>query len=135
MDELKKECMECKKCKLCNNRTKVVFGVGNENADIMFIGEGPGADEDRIGEPFVGRAGKLLDMAFQALNINRNDIYIANIVKCRPPGNRNPESDEVEACIPYLKQQIEYIKPKKIILLGSVALKAILGNSYGITST
>jgi len=135
LEELKIKCSNCQSCKLYKNRTKVVFGVGNENAKLMFIGEGPGADEDRLGEPFVGRAGRLLDMAFQALNIKREEIYIANIVKCRPPGNRNPESDEIKACIGYVKEQINQIQPQVIVLLGSVALKAMLGNQYGITSS
>jgi len=101
----------------------------------MIIGEGPGADEDLQGEPFVGRAGKLMDMSLIGLGIKRADIYIANIVKCRPPQNRNPEPDEIEACMEYLKAQINLIKPKIIVLLGSVALKNILGKEYGITSS
>ena len=90
-EELEKSIKNCNKCKLCKTRQNIVFGVGNKNADIMFIGEGPGADEDRLGEPFVGRAGKLMNMAFQAIGLKREDVYIANIVKCRPPANRNPE--------------------------------------------
>ena len=101
----------------------------------MFIGEGPGADEDKQGIPFVGRAGKLMNMAFQALGIDRDEVYIANIVKCRPPNNRNPELDETKACIDYLRNQVILVKPKIIVLLGSVALKNILGNEYGITSS
>jgi len=89
---------DCDKCKLSKNRINIVWGKGNENADIMFIGEGPGAEKDKTGLPFVGRAGKLLDMAFQAVGIDKNAVYIANVVKCRPPGNRNPEADEIEAC-------------------------------------
>ena len=135
LENVKKEALVCKKCKLCSNRTNVVFGVGNTNAKIMFIGEGPGAEEDKAGIPFVGRAGKLLDMAFQAIGINREEVYIANIVKCRPPGNRNPEDDEVQACSEYLQKQIEIINPDIIVLLGSVALKAILGKEYGITAS
>ena len=125
----------CDKCKLSKNRINIVWGKGNESADIMFIGEGPGADEDKIGLPFVGRAGKLLDMAFQAVGINKDDVYIANVVKCRPPGNRNPEQDEIQACSEYLKQQIKEVSPKIIVLLGSIALKAILGNEYKITES
>ena len=90
-EELEEACKNCKKCKLCNNRTNVVIGTGNRNANLMFIGEGPGADEDKEGIPFVGKAGKLMNMAFQGIGINREEVYIANIVKCRPPGNRNPE--------------------------------------------
>ena len=101
----------------------------------MFIGEGPGADEDMQGEPFVGRAGKLMNMAFAGLGVKREEVYIANIVKCRPPGNRNPETDEIEACTDYLNSQINLVKPKIIVLLGSVALKNILGKEYGITSS
>ena len=101
----------------------------------MFIGEGPGADEDREGEPFVGRAGKLMNMAFDGIGIKREEVYIANIVKCRPPSNRNPETDEAEACMDYLRNQVMLVKPKVIVLLGSVALKNILGNEYGITAS
>lgn len=126
---------DCKKCKLCTNRTNIVFGVGNKNADVMFIGEGPGADEDRLGEPFVGKAGKLMDKAFQALEIHRDKVYIANIVKCRPPQNRTPEADEAQACLNYLRNQVILVKPKIIVLLGSTALKNILGEEYGITAS
>lgn len=134
-EELEGSIIECKKCKLCNNRTNIVFGDGNKEADIMFIGEGPGADEDIQGIPFVGKAGKLMDMAFQALEIDRNKVYIANIVKCRPPSNRNPEDDEALACLDYLRNQVMLVKPKIIVLLGSVALKNILGKEYGITAS
>ena len=126
---------KCNKCKLCKTRKNTVFGEGNPNAKIMFIGEGPGADEDLQGEPFVGKAGKLMNQAFLGLGINREDIYIANIVKCRPPQNRTPESDEIEGCVEYLKKQIMIIKPDKIVLLGNVALKTVFGNEYNITST
>ena len=134
-EELKQSINGCKKCKLCNNRTNIVFGDGNQNADIMFIGEGPGADEDIQGIPFVGKAGKLMNMAFEGIGIKREDIYIANIVKCRPPQNRNPETDEATSCLDYLRNQVMLVKPKIIVLLGSVALKNILGNEYGITSS
>ena len=133
-EELEKSIIGCKKCKLCNNRNNIVFGCGNKNADIMLIGEGPGADEDIQGIPFVGKAGKLMNSAFEALEINRDDVYIANVVKCRPPNNRNPEKDEETACLDYLRNQVILVKPKIIILLGNVALKAILGNEYSITS-
>ena len=126
---------KCTKCKLANNRTNTVFGVGNTNADIMFIGEGPGADEDEMGEPFVGKAGKLMNQAFLGLGIKRENVYIANIVKCRPPNNRNPEEDEAEACLDYLRNQVILIKPKIVVLLGSVALKHILGKEYKITAS
>ena len=132
-EELEKSIENCQKCKLCKTRQNIVFGTGNKNADIMFIGEGPGADEDRLGEPFVGRAGKLMDLAFEIVEIKREDVYIANIVKCRPPQNRNPEDDEAKACMDYLRNQVILVKPKIIVLLGSVALKNILGKEYGIT--
>ena len=108
---------------------------GNSNSDLMFIGEGPGADEDEQGIPFVGRAGKLMNQAFKGIGINRDEVYIANIVKCRPPNNRNPEKDEANACLDYLRNQVLVIKPKIIVLLGSVALKNILGDNYGITKS
>lgn len=132
-EELEKSVIDCKKCKLCNNRTNIVFGTGNKNAKVMFIGEGPGADEDIQGIPFVGKAGKLMNMAFEGVGIKRNDVYIANIVKCRPPANRNPEKDEADACKDYLRNQVMLVKPEIIVLLGSVALKNILGEEYGIT--
>ena len=133
-DDLKKSIAECKKCRLCTNRTNIVLGEGNINAKIMFIGEGPGADEDKQGLPFVGKAGQLMNKAFQALGINREEIYIANIVKCRPPSNRVPEEDEAQACLNYLRNQVVLIKPEIIVVLGSTALKNILGKEYGITA-
>ena len=133
-EELEKSIDNCQNCKLCKTRNNIVFGVGNKEADIMFIGEGPGADEDAQGEPFVGKAGKLMDMAFTALGIKREEVYIANIVKCRPPNNRNPEKDEAKSCREYLESQIKLVNPEIIVLLGSVALKNILGEEYGITS-
>lgn len=134
-EELEEEAKQCKKCKLCQNRNNVVFGTGNKQADLMFIGEGPGADEDMQGIPFVGKAGKLMNMAFEAIGLNRDDVYIANIVKCRPPSNRNPQDDEAMACLNYLRNQVILVKPKIIVLLGSVALKNILGKEYGITAS
>lgn len=134
-EELENSIKECKKCRLYNNRTKIVFGVGNKKADIMFIGEGPGADEDLKGEPFVGKAGKLMDKAFEGIGITRGKIYIANIVKCRPPSNRTPEDDEASACLNYLRNQVILVKPKIIVLLGNVALKNILGKDLSITSS
>lgn len=133
-EELEQSIINCKKCKLCQNRTNIVFGTGNKNAEVMFIGEGPGADEDREGEPFVGKAGKLMNEAFKGLGIKREEVYIANIVKCRPPSNRVPEEDEAVACLNYLRNQVILVKPKIIVLLGSTALKNILGKEYGITS-
>ena len=134
-EELEEVVKQCRKCRLCETRKNVVFGVGNREADIMFIGEGPGADEDAQGEPFVGKAGKLMNMAFDMLGIKREEVYIANIVKCRPPNNRNPQDDEAGNCLDYLRNQVILVKPKIIVLLGSVALKNILGKEYGITAS
>ncbi len=134
-EELEKSIIDCKKCKLCKNRSNIVFGTGNKEAKVMFIGEGPGADEDREGEPFVGKAGQLMDKALIGLGIKREDLYIANIVKCRPPQNRNPEQNEADACLNYLRNQVVLIKPKIIVLLGSIALKNILGTDYSITAS
>ena len=134
-EELEESIENCNKCKLCKTRLNIVFGTGNKNADIMLIGEGPGADEDRQGIPFVGRAGKLMDKAFEGLGIEREKVYIANIVKCRPPANRVPEDDEATACLDYLRNQVILVRPKIIVLLGSTALKNILGKEYGITAS
>ena len=134
-NQLEAEVKKCKKCRLCQNRNNVVFGTGNKNAKLMFIGEGPGADEDIQGEPFVGKAGKLMNMAFETIGLKREEVYIANIVKCRPPSNRNPEDDEAQACLNYLRNQVILVKPQIIVLLGSVALKNILGKEYGITAS
>ena len=134
-EELEEVVKQCRKCRLCETRKNVVFGVGNREADIMFIGEGPGADEDTQGEPFVGKAGKLMNMAFDMLGVKREEVYIANIVKCRPPNNRNPQDDEAENCLDYLRNQVILVKPKIIVLLGSVALKNVLGKEYGITAS
>ena len=118
---------DCTRCKLHKQgRKQIVFGVGNPNADLMFIGEAPGADEDEQGEPFVGRAGQLLNNMIKAMGLRREDVYIANIIKCRPPGNRTPERDECETCSPFLMRQIEVIGPKVIVALGAVAAKTLL---------
>ena len=117
---------DCTRCRLHKGRNKLVFGVGNVNADIMFVGEGPGADEDAQGEPFVGRAGQLLNNMISAMGLKREDVYIANVVKCRPPGNRTPEKDECDICSPFLLRQIEVIRPKVIVALGAVAAKNLL---------
>ena len=109
--------------------------IGNPNAKVMFIGEGPGGDEDKQGVPFVGKAGQLMNQAFKGLGIKREKVYIANIVKCRPPNNRNPLKEEAEACLDYLRNQVMLVQPEIIVLLGSVALKNILGDQYGITSS
>lgn len=132
--DLKNDCMSCRKCKLCETRNNVVFGVGNPNADILFIGEGPGENEDLQGEPFVGRAGKLLDKMLNAIGLDRNkDIYIANIVKCRPPKNRDPEKEEQEACIDWLRNQVALIKPKIIVCLGRIAAMKLIKPDFKIT--
>ena len=123
---IREEIGDCTRCRLAKGRTKLVFGVGNVNADIMFIGEGPGADEDAQGEPFVGRAGQLLNNMISAMGIKREDVYIANVVKCRPPGNRTPEKDECDTCSPFLMQQIDVVRPKVLVALGAVAAKNLL---------
>ena len=133
IDELKKSLDDCKNCKLCLARKNIVFGVGNKKTKIMFIGEGPGGDEDRLGEPFVGKAGRLIDEAFDVIGIKREDVYITNVVKCRPPNNRDPEEDEIKACMDYLRNQVMLIKPKIIVLLGRIALQNILGKDYKIS--
>ena len=117
---------DCTRCRLHKGRTNLVFGVGNVNAELMFVGEGPGADEDAQGEPFVGRAGQLLNNMISAMGIKREDVYIANVVKCRPPQNRTPEKDECDTCSPFLMRQIDVIKPKVIVALGAVAAKNLL---------
>lgn len=134
LEEINEEVKKCKKCGLCENRTNTVFADGDPNAKIMFIGEGPGADEDQQGVPFVGKAGQLMNQAFKGLGIDRSKIYITNIVKCRPPGNRTPLKNETEACLDYLRNQVLLVKPEIIVLLGNTALKSILGEQYGITS-
>jgi DNA polymerase len=117
---------DCTRCRLHKGRTNLVFGVGNVNADLMFVGEGPGADEDAQGEPFVGRAGQLLNNMISAMGIKRQDVYIANVVKCRPPQNRTPEKDECDTCAPFLMRQIDIIQPRVIVALGAVAAKNLL---------
>ncbi|MBV8519739.1 MAG: uracil-DNA glycosylase [Acidobacteria bacterium] len=125
---------ECTRCRLAGTRTNVVFGVGNRNADLMFVGEAPGRDEDLKGEPFVGRAGQLLTDIIKAMKLTRDDVYIANVIKCRPPENRNPEPDELDACRPYIRQQVDLIRPKVIVALGRFGLQSLTGKSYGITA-
>ena len=125
---------ECTRCKLHGlGRRQIVFGVGNPAADLMFVGEAPGADEDIQGEPFVGRAGQLLTKIIEAIELRREDVYIANVIKCRPPGNRNPEPDEVEQCEPFLFRQIDTIKPKVIVALGKFAAQSLLRTTDPIT--
>lgn len=119
---------DCQRCKLCRKRTHIVFGVGNPKARLMFIGEGPGRDEDLQGEPFVGDAGKLLNKMIAAMGLRRADVYIANVVKCRPPQNRDPEPDEVAACEPFLRAQVRAVRPEVIVVLGKVAVQTLLGD-------
>ncbi len=134
LQELRAAIGDCRRCKLCSGRTHLVFGVGNPNADLMFVGEGPGRDEDLQGEPFVGRAGQLLtDIITKGMGMKREDVYIANVVKCRPPDNRNPEPDEVAACEPFLKKQIELVRPRIIIGLGKFAVQTLLQSKIPIT--
>lgn len=128
LDDLRATIGECRRCKLAPGRTHLVFGVGNPHAALMFIGEGPGRDEDLKGEPFVGRAGQLLtEIITKGMKLRREDVYIANVVKCRPPENRNPEPDEISACQPFLRRQIEIIGPKVIVALGTFAAQTLLG--------
>jgi uracil-DNA glycosylase len=134
LGELEAIAVVCVTCKLAKSRTQVVYGVGNPNADLMFIGEAPGRDEDLKGEPFVGRAGQLLTDIIKAMKLTRDDVYIANVIKCRPPENRNPEPDELEACHPYIQRQVEIIQPKVIVTLGRFALQSLTGKAYGISS-
>ncbi|MDI6632269.1 MAG: uracil-DNA glycosylase [Bacillota bacterium] len=133
LEELKASIADCRKCDLAANRSTVVFGEGNPFAILMLIGEGPGADEDRLGRPFVGAAGQLLDRILNACGISREEVYIANVVKCRPPGNRVPLKEEAEACLPFLRRQIELIRPRIIVLLGSTALQYLVGPEARIT--
>lgn len=134
LDELNSMINQCQKCPLGKTRTKFVFGVGNPKANAMLIGEAPGADEDMQGEPFVGRAGKLLNDILKAINLSREEVYIANILKCRPPNNRDPQPTEMETCIPYLHKQIELINPKIILCLGRIAANGLLNKKLSLTT-
>lgn len=131
--QLYEELSGCQRCRLCEHRTNVVPGEGNPNARLMFIGEGPGQEEDRQGRPFVGRSGELLTRMIHAIGIERSEVYICNVVKCRPPQNRNPEPDEAEACLNYLRAQVALVRPKVIVLLGKVACRYTLGEEIFIT--
>jgi uracil-DNA glycosylase family 4 len=132
--EVAAEAANCTKCRLADGRTQVVFGVGDADADVMFIGEAPGFHEDKQGEPFVGAAGQLLTrMLREILGVDRGDIYIANVIKCRPPGNRDPQEDEIESCTPWLVEQVSLIQPKVIVTLGNFATKFVLQTPQGIT--
>lgn len=130
---IRRELGECTRCKLSRGRTRLVFGVGDPAAELMFVGEGPGADEDRQGEPFVGRAGQLLTKMIEAMGYRREEVYIANVVKCRPPENRNPEPDEMDACEPFLRQQIAAVRPKVLVALGKIAVQALLRDTTAIS--
>lgn len=133
LEEIRAEIGDCKRCRLCESRTHIVFGVGNPQGKLMFVGEGPGRDEDIQGEPFVGRAGQLLNKIIEAMGMKRSDVYISNIVMCRPPENRAPLPDEAETCIPFLHQRIEAIRPEIIVCLGSVAMQYLLQTDQKIT--
>lgn len=133
LDEVRKELGACQRCKLCKGRSNIVFGVGNPRAELVFVGEGPGAEEDKQGIPFVGAAGQLLTKMIEAMKFSRDDVYICNVVKCRPPNNRNPEPDEIEACEPFLKAQLHSIQPKVIVALGKFAAQTLLRDATAIT--
>jgi DNA polymerase len=133
LDEIRRELGDCQRCKLCKGRNSLVFGVGNPRAELVFVGEGPGEEEDRQGVPFVGKAGQLLTKMIEAMKFSRDDVYICNVVKCRPPNNRNPEPDEIEACEPFLKAQLASIQPKVIVALGKFAAQTLLRDQTAIT--
>ncbi len=133
LQKVRTELGECTRCRLCAQRKHIVFGEGNPDARLVFIGEAPGADEDLQGRPFVGKAGQLLTRIIRAIELKRSDVYIANILKCRPPSNRDPEDDEINTCIPFLHKQLEVIQPRIICTLGRIATQALLGTDRGIT--
>ena len=133
LEDIRRDLGDCQRCKLWSTRTHIVFGEGNPNAELMFVGEAPGADEDASGRPFVGRAGQLLTKMIEAIDLKREDVYIANTLKSRPPGNRNPEPDETRACIPFVYRQIATIRPKLIVTLGNPATQGLLETKVGIT--
>lgn len=133
LDELSREILACTGCPLWQGRTHGVPGEGNPNADLLFVGEGPGAEEDLTGRPFVGKAGQLLDRMMSAIDLTRDDVYIANVVKCRPPENRNPTDAEAEACVPWLRQQVRLIRPRLIVCLGTVAARSVIDKDARVT--
>ncbi|MCD6133565.1 MAG: uracil-DNA glycosylase [Deltaproteobacteria bacterium] len=133
LQELKREVEECNRCPLFRTRTHVVFGEGNEDAEIMFVGEAPGREEDMSGRPFVGKAGKLMDEVFEKIGLKREEVYIANCIKCRPPENRNPRPEELLMCFPYLERQIEIIEPRTIVCLGKFATQQLTGSMLSIS--
>ena len=132
-EALEHDCKNCRECSLWETRTNVVFGVGNQNAEVLFIGEGPGANEDAQGVPFVGRAGHLLDDMLEIIGLKRDDVYIANIVKCRPPQNRDPQPAESEACMPWLREQFRLLKPKIVVCLGRIAAQRMIRKDFSVT--
>lgn len=133
LDDIRRDLGDCRRCKLWSTRTNIVFGEGNPQTRLMFVGEGPGADEDLSGRPFIGRAGQLLTRMIEAMGLSRDEVYIANVVKSRPPENRNPERDEVSACLPFLRRQIAVVRPRLIVTLGNPATQALLETTVGIT--
>ncbi|MBR6050170.1 MAG: uracil-DNA glycosylase [Clostridia bacterium] len=133
LETLKNECGKCEKCALCKTRTNLVYGVGNERATLMFVGEAPGENEDKTGIPFVGAAGQLFDKYLISVGIRREDVYIANILKCRPPHNRDPLPEEEDACLPHLREQVKAIEPKIIVCLGRIAATRLISPDFKIT--
>ena len=133
LDEIRNICIKCHRCDLGDTRKHVVFGSGSDRARVMFVGEGPGEQEDKTGEPFVGRAGQLLDKMLAAIDLPRDQVYITNIVKCRPPGNRDPREDESESCIPYLREQFAIIRPRIVVCLGRVASMRLIAPDFKVT--
>ena len=133
LDSIRSKLGDCRRCKLASGRNRIVFGDGSPKAKLMFIGEGPGFEEDRTGQPFVGAAGQLLTRIIEAIKLTRDEVYICNIIKCRPPGNRNPEPDEIEACFPFLARQIAAIQPEFIVALGTFAAQTLLGTTTPIS--
>jgi DNA polymerase len=131
--DLEREALACTRCPLAETRTQVVFGVGDPHADLLFVGEGPGEQEDLTGEPFVGRAGRLLTSLIEGIGLTRAQVYIANVVKCRPPGNRDPQPLEIDSCRPYLEAQVDFIEPRVVVTLGNFATKLLLDTKDGIT--
>lgn len=134
LEAIRMDLGDCRRCKLCEGRNQIVFGVGHALAPLVFVGEGPGADEDRTGEPFVGKAGQLLTRMIAAMGFAREEVYICNIVKCRPPGNRNPEPDEIEKCEPFLKRQLAALRPRMIVALGKFAAQTLLRSNAPISA-
>ena len=133
LEDLREDIGDCRRCKLYQDRTTLVFGEGSSKARLVFVGEGPGREEDQVGRPFVGEAGRLLTKIIEAMGLSRESVYICNVVKCRPPKNRDPEGDEIETCLPFLKRQLNLIQPDVICALGRVAAQALLGKEFRIT--